>query len=276
MTVTVAPRGLAGRFQRRYAGSLLQAIVDLLRELGFVNSITLFGAAFLLSALPFIILMSSFANRRVEDDLSRHLGLNAQASRIVEQLFSHSASRSTSAIVIAVALSVVGAAGVAGTLQNDYERIFGATHHGTGNGLRLLIWAAGFSGWFMLEGLIAAGVHPLPAGALLTALAGSMATASFFWWSMHFLLAGNIGWPRLRLPAVVTAAMWLALQGIAVLYFSSTITSDSRLYGTIGAVFSLLTWFIAIGAVILAGAVTGEVWQRRRQQGRLTVARVPR
>lgn len=264
MTLTVTTRGLAGRVQRRYTRSVAHVIVERLRDLGFVSNITLFGAAFLLSALPFIILMSSFANRQIEDDLSRHLGLDQQATRIVEQLFSHSASRSTPAVVLAVVLSVAGAAGVAGSLQKDYERIFGTIHHGAGNALRLLIWAAGFCGWFMLDSLIAAGMHALPAGLFLEAATGFVATFAFFWWSMHFLLAGNAPWVRLWFPAAVTAGFWLALEGFGALYFSSTITSDSRVYGTIGVVFSLLTWFIAIAAVILIGAVSGEVWQKRR------------
>ena len=264
MNVPAPTRAVSERVHSRYAGSRLQLIVARLRDIGFFTSITLFGAAFLLSTLPFIILMSSFANRRIEDDLSHHLGLNEQASRIVEQLFSHSTSRATPAVVIAVVLSVIGAAGVAGTLQNDYERIFGTIHHGKGNALRLLIWAGGICGWFMFDALISAGTRPLPAGRLLNALIGFVATYGFFWWSMHFLLAGNVPWARLRLPAAVTATLWLALEGLAALYFSSTITSDSRIYGTIGVVFSLLTWFIAIAAVILIGAVTGEVWQQRR------------
>jgi len=264
MNVPVITRTVSDRIHRRYTGSRPQLITARLHDVGFVSSITLFGAMFLLSALPFIILMSSFANRRIEDDLSRHLGLNAQASRIVEQLFSHSHSRATPAVVIAVVLSVVGAAGVAGTLQYDYERIFGTIHHGKGNALRLLIWAGAICGWFMLDALISAGTRPLPAGGVLNAVIGFVATYVFFWWSMHFLLAGNLPWARLRLPAAVTAALWLALEGLAALYFSSTITSDSRIYGTIGVVFSLLTWFIAIAAVILIGAVTGEVWQQRR------------
>ena len=47
-------------------------------------------------------------------------------------------------------------------------------------------------------------------------------------------------------------------------YFSSAIISDSRLYGTIGVVFTLLTWFIAIGAVIVPGAVAGATWDQRK------------
>ena len=43
-------------------------------------------------------------------------------------------------------------------------------------------------------------------------------------------------------------------------YFSSTVVSDSHLYGSIGVVFTLVTWFIAIGAVLALGAVAGVVW----------------
>ena len=46
--------------------------------------------------------------------------------------------------------------------------------------------------------------------------------------------------------------------------FSSAIISGSRLYGTIGVVFTLLTWFIAIGAVIVPGAVAGATWDQRK------------
>jgi len=264
IAMSVASVRITERIQRRYDRSLVHVLVNRLREVGFATSITLFGAAFLLSALPFIVLISSFADRRVEDDLSHHLGLNEHASEIVGRLFAHSASRSTQAVVLALVLSVLGAAGVAGTLQKDYERIFGTIHHGAGNAMRLLIWGSGFCGWFILDALITAGTRHLPAGLLLDVCVGFIATFVFFWWTMRFLLAETVPWSRLRLPAALTAVLWILLEGIAALYFSTTITSDSKVYGTVGVVFSLLTWFIAIAAVILFGAVAGEVWHDRR------------
>jgi uncharacterized BrkB/YihY/UPF0761 family membrane protein len=39
------------------------------------------------------------------------------------------------------------------------------------------------------------------------------------------------------------------------------------MYGTIGAVFGILTWLIAIAAVIILGAVTGVVWDSRSRSG---------
>jgi membrane protein len=80
---------------------------------------------------------------------------------------------------------------------------------------------------------------------------------------VHFLLAGREPWRRIAPSAIATALFWLGFGVFASIYFSPTIVSDSRLYGTIGVVFSLLTWFIGMGAVITLGAVVGVVWTKR-------------
>ena len=69
--------------------------------------------------------------------------------------------------------------------------------------------------------------------------------------------------------SLLTALLRIGLGLFSAVYFSSAIISDSRLYGTIGVVFTLLTWFIAIGAVIVLGAVGGATWdQRKSRSGR--------
>jgi len=78
---------LVTAMQGRFRGSAAQAFLRRLGALDFANSIVLFGASLLLSVLPFIILLSSLANRRIDTDLSRHLGLNHQGARMVSQLF---------------------------------------------------------------------------------------------------------------------------------------------------------------------------------------------
>jgi hypothetical protein len=129
---------LAGAARGRFDGSSVQIFLRRLGALDFVNTSVLFGAAVLTAVLPFIILVSSLANQRIDTDLSRHIGLNRQGALIVSQLFVSS--------------------------------------------------------------------------------------------------------------------------------FSPAIISDSRLYGTIGVVFSLIIWFIAIGALIVLGAVAGETWNQRRSR----------
>jgi uncharacterized BrkB/YihY/UPF0761 family membrane protein len=88
----------------------------------------------------------------------------------------------------------------------------------------------------------------------------------FFWWSLHFLLAARESWRAVRPAAIATAVFWVGLGVFAAFYFSSTVVCDSKTYGTIGVVFTLVTWFIAIGAVISLGAVVSAVWQKRRSR----------
>ena len=42
----------------------------------------IFGASMLLSVLPLIIVLSTYASHRVQDDIARHLGLSAQGVRV--------------------------------------------------------------------------------------------------------------------------------------------------------------------------------------------------
>src|SRR3954470_3667572 len=158
--------------RRRYDGSAAQTMVVRLKAVDFFNSITLFGAMFLLSALPLMVLVSSFANRRIEHDLTHHLGLNAQAAAVVEGLFRHSHTRAPVAVAFALLLGFAGTVGVAGMVQADYEQIFGVRHHRHGNLARLIIWVTGLVAWLFVDGLISAGTRSLPAGLLFDVLLG--------------------------------------------------------------------------------------------------------
>jgi hypothetical protein len=62
----------------------------------------------------------------------------------------------------------------------------------------------------------------------------------------------------------LTALLWIGLELSSAVHFSAAIISDSRLYGTVGVVFTLLTWFIAIGAVIVPGAAAGATRDQRK------------
>jgi hypothetical protein len=87
-------RTLADAARGRYEGSPAQSFLRRLAALDFVNSIILFGSALLISVLPFVILLSSLANHRIDTDLSRHIGLDRQGSLIVSQLFRSSPAHS--------------------------------------------------------------------------------------------------------------------------------------------------------------------------------------
>ena len=260
-------RAVAGAARGRFEGSSAQIFFRQLGALSFVDAITLFGAALLISVLPFLILLSSLANHRIDTDLSRHIGLNRQGALIVSQLFRSSPAHSAAAMVTALIFAAVGTMAVASSLQVIYERVFGQPHRGWKDVLRFATWAAVLFGFLVVDSVISDRVHAVagPVGQGLVTYAG---VTIFFWWTMHLLLAGRVPGRRLLRPAAVTALLWIGLELFSSVYFSSSIIDDSRLYGTIGVVFSFMVWFIAIGAVIVLGAVGGATWNQHKRRPR--------
>jgi membrane protein len=269
-TVRNRARRRVGVVRGRYEGSWVEDIVTQLKALHFFDWTMIFGAELLWSALPFIIVLSSLANTRIDDDLSRHLGLNSRAAHIVENLFRNTPSHAFVPIVTGLLFSFAGIVSVVASLQVVYERLFAQERRGWRDLPRYVVWVAVVLGLLAAEGIID---HPerRVAGPVVQTLLTFVIATIFFFWTMHFLLDGRVPWRRFVRPALVTAVLWVALAFFSSLFFSTTVIDDSKTYGTIGVVFTFLTWFILIGSVIVLGAACGAVWEAKGGRGVLAV-----
>lgn len=128
----------------------------------------------------------------------------------------------------------------------------------------MLTWIVVLCGAVVVESLAERPVSAAAAGGWLAPLVTVAIMTPFFWWTMHFLLAGRVRWRTLLPSALITGVFYGALGVFSKFYFSETIISDSKTYGTIGAIFGIMTWFIAIGAVIILGAVAGAAREDRK------------
>jgi membrane protein len=251
---------------RRYEESFAQRLFARLGALDFMNQAILFGAGVLLSLLPFLVLLSAFANERVDDDLALHLGLDHQAATIVSRLFTQRGAKWNQATVISLVFMLAGTITVVSALQEIYEKAFDQPRLGMRNLPRFIVWIVVMAAVVALPGVLAKPTHALPDGFGVLDVLTLAIFVPFVWWTMHFLLAGRVGWRRLLPSAIATGIFGTVFGVFSTLYFSSTIISDDRIYGPIGAVFDIVTWLVGIGAVIILGAVAGVVWQDRREQ----------
>ena len=89
----------------------------------------------------------------------------------------------------------------------------------------------------------------------------------------RFLLAGRVSWRRLYPCAVATGAFSIGMLAVFSVIFSGMVTSYDQKYGPIGIVFGLMSFFIAIGVVIILGAAVGLMWQDRGLSFRAAVRR---
>jgi membrane protein len=247
----------------RYAASWAGEVGRELKALDFVNWITMFGAALLWSALPLIILLSSLADERIDDDISRHIGLNGQGAQIVHSLFRGTPAHGVEPILTGFFFSFTGVVAAVSSLQLIYERIFGQQPRGWRNLPRGIAWTFVLLALLVLDGVINGPVER-DGGPVVLDLLGLVVSTLFFWWTLHHLLAGRVPWRRLVRPAVTSDALWFGFGLFSSVYFSPILISDSHTYGTIGVVFTLLTWFFLIGGVVVLGAVLGAAWQAHR------------
>lgn len=251
--------------RHRYEGSWLEDFVGQLKALDLGKWTTVFGAELLWSVLPLLILLSSLANERIDDDLTRHIGVTGQGVYIVRSLFRHAPTSAVIPIVTGLLFTLIGTVSIVHSIQDLYERVFGQEHRGWRDTPRFIVWLAVLLAALTTEGFVSGPVHST-VGPVIEGLIRLLAAMLFIWWTMHFLLAGRTPWRVLIRPAFVTAILWLGLAIFSSLSLSSSIVSDSRLYGTIGVVFTLLTWFILVAVVLVLGATIGAVWQNRRGQ----------
>jgi membrane protein len=150
---------------------------------------------------------------------------------------------------------------VAASLQGLYHRVFGLESRTTRDAPRALIWLVLLVAWLFASGLV--GPRVRAGGPVVFAIVGLVVFTLFWWFTMWLLLAGRIPWRRLLPCAIATGVFWLAMEAVFTVTFSGMVTSDYREYGPIGTVFALMSYLIAIGVVVILGAVTGLVWQER-------------
>jgi len=247
--------------KEKYAGSSAEYLWNRLNALDFMNRAMLFAATLLLLAFPFLLVLAALSGRSAVGPVARRLGLNHQAAAAVGHLFTSSSATSHAVTGLAWLFFILSGLAVAGAIQGLYEQIFGLGSRGVKETHRRLIWLAFWVGWLFLTGVV--GPPMRAAGPAAFAIVGLIGFILFWWFTMWFLLGGRISWRRLLPPAVATGLFWLGMEAVFSVIFSGMVTSYDQKYGPVGVVFALMSFFIAIGVVIILGAVVGIVWQDR-------------
>ncbi|HEY2507789.1 MAG TPA: hypothetical protein VGI58_14835 [Streptosporangiaceae bacterium] len=224
----------------------------------------LLSAVLLLCFLPFLLVLESVSGRSSAMDFIRRFGLTGEAAHAVRRAFIPPVPPSTAIGGASWVFFVLFGITAAGAIQQLYGSIFGVRGRQFRDLPRRAIWLAA------ALGVSFAGAWTQPwldhlGGAALVAVAAFPAATAFWWFSMWLLLQGKVGWRELFPSALATGLCWLGMVIVFRLTLSGTIESDYRKYGPAGVVFALVPLLIAIGVVILLGALLGVAWRERRE-----------
>ena len=229
----------------------------------FIDRAMLFGAVLLLCFVPFLLIVEALAGRSGTTRLIRRFGLTGEAADATSAVLTSPSTTSSAVTGLSYVIFVLSGMAVAAAIQELYERAFDLEARGLKDTPRRLVWLAILLGFAALVSWAGPSVHAA-GGPVLLALVALVVLTCFWWFTMWLLLAGRVSWRELIPSALATAICWLAMSVVFNLTMSSTITSNYTKYGAIGVVLSLMSFLIAIGVVIILGAVIGVVWRLRR------------
>jgi membrane protein len=238
------------------------ALARRLQDADVINRGMMFAAVLLLCFLPFLLVLQSLLGRADAAGFIQRFGLTGQAEHAVRQTLTSPAPTSSAVSGLSWAILVLGGVGAATAIQDLYQRVFEVQGRGLRDTPRRLAWIAAAIGAALATGWLQPALARTGGPALIAVVSLLWGTA-FWWFTMWLLLAGRRGWRELFPSAIATGICWLGMVISFRLTMSSTITAQYNRYGSIGVLFVIMTLLIAIGVVIMLGAVIGLAWQER-------------
>jgi membrane protein len=238
-----------------------------LTAVDFMNSSFAFAALAVVCAFPFLAVVSAATGAGgVRRAIITRMGLDPKASRDVEGLISSGHEISTLTVFSAL-LRVLGAIGMASTLQAWYLKIYDQTAP-KGVLKRLGYQAAGVLAVSIYITVTVEALHGVRHEGRVLVFALTFVFAVLFWWcSAYFFLFRKLGWRQL-LPAGVATGIFITGLGVfSTLFFSDVIVEGQESYGPAGVVLGITSYLIGFGVCLHLGAVFGRVWNDWRLAG---------
>ncbi|HEY3722582.1 MAG TPA: YhjD/YihY/BrkB family envelope integrity protein [Acidimicrobiia bacterium] len=224
-----------------------------------------------LSLFPVLVLAIAFVGfiggnpRVVADDIVQALGLSGRAaSTITDAVKTAQDTKVASSLIGIVGLLWTGT-GLAASLTAAWNQTWRIPGGGVRGRLLGLVWLLGglvlFAAALALLALVG-GNGALPEVGIV---AGVVVDTLGFLWTAWILPTRRAPF-RVMLPAaVVGGACFEVLKLVGTFVIPRIVTRSSDLYGTIGAVFALLVWFLVLGRlVVYVTLVEHETWLARR------------
>jgi membrane protein len=190
-----------------------------LNAVDFMNSSMQFAALGVLCFFPLFIVAFTGVGQDGRLALIERLGLDKQAAKDLNSLISPGTHAVATLGVVGGAVVVLGAVGVASTLQTWYQRVYDLPP--AKRWLRQmtdrLLWLASVLFYLGLQGFVGRELGHTAARVPVYAVTFVIAVA-FFCWTVHVMLCGRIGWRQSFPAGLATGICATGLSVVSALF----------------------------------------------------------
>ncbi|TQJ85885.1 membrane protein [Streptomyces sp. SLBN-31] len=265
--------GLRSRAETRFP--VITHLLSHLISVNVLDSATRLAAQAFLTAVPLLFVVASIAPPSLRDQFVTSVrdafGLSGSSEAELTKVMQGTAGpsdelRQTTGVVGGL-MVLISATACSRAMQRLCERAWSMPKAGAR--LAAWRWIAWLAAWLLMFGV----QGPLRDGFGLGLWLGVplllVAETGIWWWTQHLLLAARLPWLPLLPGALLTGTALSVLTSSASLYVPRALNRSLEKYGSLGAVFTVLSWLISLCVVvalcITAGAVIArEPWATRR------------
>ncbi len=253
-------------------------ITHLLSHLISVNvldSATRLAAQTFLTAVPLLFVVASIAPQSVRDQFVRSLhdtfGLTGSSDAELKKVLQGSGEpsdelRQTTGAVGGL-MVLISATACSRAMQRLCQRAWSLP--GASARVAAWRWIAWLATWLVMFGVQGSLRNGFGLGLWLGVPLLLIAEVGIWWWTHHLLLVARVPWPPLLPGALLAGTALTLLTSTAPLYVPRALNHSLAKYGSLGVVFTALSWLITLCVVatlcVTAGAVVArEPWAARR------------
>lgn len=213
-----------------------------------------------LAALPLLIVLAAFGPKAVKnvltDSVQALLGQDAPVGDIKKTFGAQGVTKDAYGAV-GIVVVLISATAVSRALQSVCERCWDMPKAGAR--MAAWRWLAWLLGWLAAMLFQAPLRHGFGGGTWLGVLLSLVTAVLLWWWTQHLLLGARIGWMPLLPGAVLAGVGMVTFVYVSGLFMPATMRRSIAQFGSLGYVFTLLSWLIGGCCVIVAGVALGQV-----------------
>jgi membrane protein len=225
------------------------------------------GAQMLLAIIPLLMVVGAFLPQDWGSDLLAQvrdtIGVDDDDMEPLRDAALNDPTMQPEVGLLSLLIALASATSFSRAMQRMYAR---AWDQPTLKGLRAIrgsvVWLLGWVVMLQITALLVRSVTGVPLTGLLRVAIQLALSTLLWWWSARLLLGGRVSWRNLLPGALLTGLSVLALGQLSALFMPRYAGANLEQFGPLGLVFSIASWLVVLGGVLVVATVLGRLLSR--------------